>query len=258
MKNGFSLVELSIVLVILGLLVGGILAGQSLIRAAELRSVSTEYQRYTTAVYAFRDKYFMLPGDMNNAEAVWGQADAVAANCYAFSSANALTCNGDGDGMIETVSTRSFEIYRAWQHLANAGLIEGTFSGTRGTVGWPWSAVSGTNVPRSKMSQAGWAWVSRQEATATGGFYASMFYPTTEHWLEYGQPSGNSYAHTPILKAEEGWNIDTKLDDGKPGTGKVTTYMNSYISTCASSDTAATAIYRLDQTVAGCIMLMGI
>ena len=49
MRQGFSLVELSIVLVILGLLTGGILAGQSLIRAAELRAVTTEYQRYTAA-----------------------------------------------------------------------------------------------------------------------------------------------------------------------------------------------------------------
>lgn len=57
-KRGFSLVELSIVLVILGLLTGGILAGQSLIRAAELRAVSTEYSRYATAVQSFRDKYF--------------------------------------------------------------------------------------------------------------------------------------------------------------------------------------------------------
>lgn len=46
MRHGFSLVELSIVLVILGLLVGGVLTGQSLIRAAELRSVSTEFQKY--------------------------------------------------------------------------------------------------------------------------------------------------------------------------------------------------------------------
>ena len=62
-QPGFSLVELSIVLVILGLLTGGILAGQSLIRAAELRSISTDYSRYIAAVQAFRDKYFALPGD---------------------------------------------------------------------------------------------------------------------------------------------------------------------------------------------------
>ncbi len=53
---GFSLVELAIVLVILGLLAGGVLSGQSLIRAAELRSVIAEYQRYYTAVKIFNDE----------------------------------------------------------------------------------------------------------------------------------------------------------------------------------------------------------
>ena len=71
-KKAFSLVELSIVLVILGLLVGGILSGQSLIRAAQLRSVTADYTRFVTAVNTFRDKYFALPGDMTNAQSVWG------------------------------------------------------------------------------------------------------------------------------------------------------------------------------------------
>ena len=96
MKNAFSLVELSIVLVILGLLTGGILGGQSLIRAAELRSVSTEAARYTTAVYSFRDKYMALPGDMPNATAFWGAAP----DCSAQTASGASTCNGNGDGML--------------------------------------------------------------------------------------------------------------------------------------------------------------
>ncbi|MGB1539971.1 MAG: prepilin-type N-terminal cleavage/methylation domain-containing protein, partial [Rickettsiales bacterium] len=57
MNRGFSLVELSIVLVILGLLTGGILGGQSLIRAAEMRAIATEYDAWKTAVNVFKDKY---------------------------------------------------------------------------------------------------------------------------------------------------------------------------------------------------------
>ena len=76
MKNGFSLVELSIVLVILGLLTGGILGGQALIRAAELRAATTESQRYLAAINSFRDKYFALPGDMAIATRFWGVSTA--------------------------------------------------------------------------------------------------------------------------------------------------------------------------------------
>jgi prepilin-type N-terminal cleavage/methylation domain-containing protein len=60
-SSAFSLVELSIVLVILGLLVGGVLSGQSLIRAAALRSVTNDYSRYSAAVNTFKDKYFPAP-----------------------------------------------------------------------------------------------------------------------------------------------------------------------------------------------------
>jgi prepilin-type N-terminal cleavage/methylation domain-containing protein len=60
-RRGFSLVELSIVLVILGLLTGGILTGQNLIRAAELRSAVTELQRHQASTQSFRDKYFAIP-----------------------------------------------------------------------------------------------------------------------------------------------------------------------------------------------------
>lgn len=83
--RGFSLVELSIVLVILGLLTGGILSGQSLIRAAELRSVVTDIQQIQTSIYSFRDRYMALPGDMKDATDFWGIAGGSNGNndaCY--------------------------------------------------------------------------------------------------------------------------------------------------------------------------------
>jgi prepilin-type N-terminal cleavage/methylation domain-containing protein len=155
MRRGFSLVELSIVLVILGLLTGGILAGQSLIRAAELRSVVTEYQRYTTAVQSFRDKYLALPGDMTNAERFWGTAHATDATCITTSSGSVTTCNGDGDGQVEAVTTRSNETFRFWQHLANAGLIEGSYTGVAGPLSYL-DALSATNVPSGRLTNAVW------------------------------------------------------------------------------------------------------
>src|SRR6478736_3210874 len=98
MRKGFSLVELSIVLVILGLLTGGILAGQSLIRAAELRAVGTEYGRYATATQTFRDKYLALPGDFKDATRFWNRLNSNA-DCVTSSSTTVGSpgvCDGNG------------------------------------------------------------------------------------------------------------------------------------------------------------------
>jgi prepilin-type N-terminal cleavage/methylation domain-containing protein len=130
---GFSLVELSIVLVILGLLVGGVLTGKSLIRAAELRSVTTDQQRFVAAAQIFREKYQAFPGDMTNATAFWGTA-AACPGTYLQPSTDATTCNGNGDGGVRGDTTGSNESFRFWQQLANAGLIEGQYSGVTGSA----------------------------------------------------------------------------------------------------------------------------
>src|ERR1700735_2843794 len=65
-KSGFTLIELSIVLVIIGLIVGGILTGQSLIDAAAQREQIAQIEKYNTAVRTFQGKYGYLPGDIPN------------------------------------------------------------------------------------------------------------------------------------------------------------------------------------------------
>lgn len=257
-QGGFSLVELSIVLVILGLLVGGILAGQSLIRASELRSVSTEYQRYVSAIAAFRDKYFMLPGDITNATSFW-----TAGTCPGTSASPATgpaTCNGDGNGQIQRTPTggASNEVYRFWQHLANAGLVEGTFSGVANSTTYndPESRV-GWNVPASKWSKAGWTplFVGAQDITNTvwfEGAYGHIFY--------FGASNAGDYTGEPVLKPEEAWNVDTKLDDGKPGTGVVRVRESNVgchgAGTSNSVALAGTATYTLSSSTIGCPLFL--
>lgn len=130
-RKAFSLVELSIVLVILGLLTGGILTGQSLIRASELRSVATEYQRYITATQTFRDKYFAIPGDMNNATRFWGRHSTdgwCVTNSSAAVNAATGTCDGTGDRLVNwgPAASQSGENFQYWRQLALAGMIEGS------------------------------------------------------------------------------------------------------------------------------------
>ena len=150
-RHAFSLVELSIVLVILGLLVGGILAGQSLIRAAELRSITSQYAQYIAAVGAFRDKYFALPGDFTKATDFWTAADVDPATCRTAVGTGTATCNGNGNGVIASFTLGVDEHFRAWQHLANAGLIEGTYSGVTGAAHVSEDANPGVNVPAGRL-----------------------------------------------------------------------------------------------------------
>lgn len=238
----FSLVELSIVLVILGLLVGGILAGQSLIRAAELRSIGTQYQSYVTATLAFRDKYFALPGDMTNATSFWGIAHAT--TCRTTQGTGTATCNGDGNGVIvESAGTEyggTNEAFRYWQHLANAGLIEGTYTGIGGPGDARYHAVVGTNVPRGRIGNVGWMMDNRNYTTDAFIPYQT---PANRFWVGREHP-GSEWTTMPFLKPEELWNIDTKLDDGMPIRGNVRAvwYVQCTNATAANDFDAAYAL----------------
>jgi prepilin-type N-terminal cleavage/methylation domain-containing protein len=223
--SGFSLVELSIVLVILGLLVGGILAGQSLIRASELRSVGTDYARFNTAIAAFRDKYRNLPGDMPNATAFWGALDPTAATCITLpSNGTTATCNGDGDGTLQYpgILYLTPENHRLWQHLANAGLIDGKYTGIGNDTPISYEgSMAGVNTPKLKLNnaifQARWVQSYTGHATMWDGPYGNLFYFGAKG------PALADNPHQPVLRGEEAWNLDKKLDDGSPAYGRILT-----------------------------------
>lgn len=261
MKNGFSLVELSIVLVILGLLVGGILAGKSLIRAAELRSAVAEYGRYYTAAKTFRDKYFAVPGDFSDASRFWGRMNSNA-DCATNSSASVAStgaCDGDGGGTLPwtnsgAVSTAQ-EMHQFWRHLNLAGLIEGNYSGLAGPTLNSADVVPGTNSPISKLGNAGWG--AGQLVCGSGAAcYATLTsvsaYPP---YLMLGArvTTGGNVPKNPAMKPEESWNIDTKLDDGLPASGRVIAYWG-WVNGCTTSatNTDATGTYNLASSTISC------
>lgn len=108
---GFTLIELSIVLVIIGLLMGGVLKGQALIDNAKVKNLANDFRSIQTQIYAYQDKFKALPGD------------DVAARDHLGVSAS----NGDGDGLIEgAFSAVSGETFQVWQQLRLAQLASGS------------------------------------------------------------------------------------------------------------------------------------
>src|ERR1700691_4838931 len=90
-QSGFTLIELSIVLVIIGLVVGGVLVGQDLIRAAEVRATISQIEKYNTAARTFYGKYGYLPGDIKDPDA----------SNFGFQARGTHEGQGDGNGIIE-------------------------------------------------------------------------------------------------------------------------------------------------------------
>lgn len=256
MNRGFSLVELSIVLVILGLLTGGILGGQSLIRAAEIRGITTDQSRYSTAVQSFRDKYFSVPGDMANATAFWGAATSCPGEVSTPSTGTA-TCNGNGDGRLQHGAATANEPFRLWHHLANAGLIEGSYTGVSNSATTSGTDILfGSNLPRGRMSNSGMMVLYLGDIAAANTTYFEGSY---SHTLYYGASNPACCPSSALLKPEEMWNIDTKVDDGKPGTGAVLSFESYGPSLCHTqtpgSTAASSANYNLAGTSVGCALL---
>lgn len=245
--RAFSLVELSIVLVILGLLTGGVLTGQSLIHAAELRAVVSELERYRTATQSFRSTYMALPGDMHEATRFWkyrSGPDCIN-NTGAATDTLSGTCDGNGNGQV--VHGESFLF---WQHLALAGLIEGSYTGVTGPLTSE-DHIIGRNAPASRLSGTGWGVFYR---SSTNGTPDRMFDGLYEHSFIHGNKDPvTGWPEAASMRPEDAWNIDSKIDDGKPAQGFLfglpwTTCTN------ASGQSDTNTGYRLTSTDIACVI----
>jgi prepilin-type N-terminal cleavage/methylation domain-containing protein len=108
-QSGFTLVEIAIVMVIIGLLIGGVLKGQAMIESAKVKRVMKQADEMRAGVMTFYDKFGLYPGDENLANVPPGGGDI----------------NGDGNGQI--TGAEVFEVYR---DMSLSGLISGTYNGT--------------------------------------------------------------------------------------------------------------------------------
>ncbi len=115
-QSGFTLIEIAIVLVIIGLLLGGVLKGQELINSARVKNLAMDFKNIPVYIYAYQDKYRALPGD-----------DKAASTHLATTGVTIKDGNGDGviDGAWNS-STATDESFNFWQHIRLAGIATGT------------------------------------------------------------------------------------------------------------------------------------
>ncbi|MGC2518795.1 MAG: prepilin-type N-terminal cleavage/methylation domain-containing protein [Burkholderiales bacterium] len=126
-QAGFTLVEIAIVLVIIGLLLGGILKGQEMITQAKIKNVINDFNGITAAVTSYQDRYRAIPGDDQGATARWtaanpnhGNSDGIITGLY-----NANDTAGTGGAPAAIAESNLF-----WQHLRLSGFVPGPTSGT--------------------------------------------------------------------------------------------------------------------------------
>ena len=220
-KAGFTLVELSIVLVIIGLIVGGVLVGRDLIIAAAIRAQISQIQKFQSAVNTFRGKYGYLPGDIPDP----------AATQFGFKPRGPNAGMGDGDGIVTGIAccsgvggghpygaaAASGEAAMFWVDLSTAALIDGGFSVSNPTGFYTLTLTSSPKIadifPAAKIGGGNYIYVY------CGG-YANCV------GIDYFGISAVSAGYDLIdslagMSVAQAYALDSKIDDGYPMSGRV-------------------------------------
>jgi type II secretory pathway pseudopilin PulG len=202
--NGFSLVELGIVILVIGLIAGGVLTAYSMLRSAEIQSVIADMQRYEAATAKFVATYASIPGDMVDATDNW-----------------AVAANGDGDGYIDNADATPgapSEPFQFWRQLQLADALDIAVTGTNG----PAATVDlqpGQNIPAGKITGSGW--YVGFDASAVLGTGRMFDIAPPGNFMLFAGATTSATIGASILTPTEAYNIDRKIDDGIPGQGDV-------------------------------------
>jgi len=188
--SGFTLIEIAIVLVIIGLLLGGVLKGQELITGARVRNLISQQDGIKAAFFGFQDRFRALPGDYASAS----------------TNINGVGINGDGNGRIEGPNTGgTYETILAWNHLTAAGFLNGSYTMASSSTSQPID----TNNPKNPYS-----------------VYIQLIYDNV-YGVTAGKPSKHNLKTGSQVPVEIMAEVDRKIDDGLPDAGgfQYTTYV---------------------------------
>ncbi len=222
-QSAFTLVELAIVLVIIGLIVGGVLVGQDLINAAKIRATVSDIEKYNAAATTFREKYSGLPGDLLNTRAVQFGFNTAANDA----ARDGTLGHGDGNNEIygcdqgyDDTQALGCETTLFWVDLSRAGLVPmratSTSINATGQTNLSTAQLAGSILPTTKLRDT--ALVSVFYNYKSTHLFGIGELSTTGVSASLGIRNGTQgYGLTPL----EATAIDQKLDDGEPLTGAV-------------------------------------
>ncbi len=250
-RSGFTLIELSIVLVIIGLIVGGVLVGRDLIEAANIRAQIKQVEQYTLAFNTFKIKYNCIPGDCRNATEFFSG-----------------TANGNGNGIVENTNDASADWYidgeqsHFFEQLSMASLIPGKFDSSDVIgVGYPTTIIypkKGITVGKGNY-EASYALLlgSQTEQQSPDAFTppawrVGLFFTIGDYGHSARGLDNDTHG---VFTPSQMLSMDTKLDDGKPHTGVMRGAIAHYsVDGNCSTGMALTDTYLLTNALTGCHM----
>lgn len=238
---GFTLVELAIAMIIIGLLLGGLLRGMELISNARIRATVAEFKSIQSAVYGFRDKYGALPGDMNGA--LGRIIGCTAGNFCADGNSNgqvgtAIFCNASG-----APDPNGPENTQFWKHLAAGNFITGVNPAADPAAGLRF----GVTHPRSAI---GGGWTAGMAPIIAAPGPGDRDCGGNGVILMLSLVPNNVRDTSLVMEASQAEAIDRTLDDGRPNSGDV----SGEYAILAGCDNDATNTYQLAVAARQCVM----
>lgn len=261
-SNGFTLVELSIVIIIIGFLIAGVSAGSALIQNSKLSSTVTTVQQLQQSISTFKARYDYLPGDIPNASSYFPSAHCQAGD----TNINQDLCdgNGNGNGIYDVESGPGAigsgdavaEGIMGLQHMQDAGILTsgGTYRGghfnSQG-IGGAFMLIGENAVPSALHPNTGF------QLESGNIFLSGPFYGYTGNVIFFSGVYTNGQPGAGAVTQEEAQVIDTKIDDGYPSTGDALSYSGHPDSGPGPCTTTAGGLLIYDVSQSNIVCTMG-